>query len=330
MQQFQIITGPPNGQRNYVFVDEHNRHKRLKVMRACEGCRRRKIKCDSATTNTWPCSACTRLKLHCVPPTTGNEGDPYGVTLYPENEDVPSQDHMCFTEAGELDKHLPNAQSSTATNVHINIHNTYRPSTHNLVTAPAQPVGQFPRVENHASIAAYGYNSDPTRTRQYNGDVPAQRFAHNEYPSLHRSETDSSTTTETAEDLSEQLGDLKIGENGIALYARQQGKNEPEPEAPLHDSEDSLPPLRTIAGSQIRIPPALMPSDEEALGYFQIYFRDIHPYLPVLNRRSFYQQWHTDRSAISPLLLEAVFACACRLADQPAGGSQWVSLANRE
>jgi hypothetical protein len=38
-------------------------------MRACEGCRRRKIKCDAATTNTWPCAACIRLKLHCVPPT---------------------------------------------------------------------------------------------------------------------------------------------------------------------------------------------------------------------------------------------------------------------
>jgi len=38
------------------------------VMRACEGCRRRKIKCDAATTNTWPCAACVRLKLHCVRP----------------------------------------------------------------------------------------------------------------------------------------------------------------------------------------------------------------------------------------------------------------------
>jgi len=37
-------------------------------MRACEGCRRRKIKCDAATTNTWPCSACIKLKLHCVRP----------------------------------------------------------------------------------------------------------------------------------------------------------------------------------------------------------------------------------------------------------------------
>lgn len=42
-------------------------------MRACEGCRRRKIKCDSATTNQWPCAACVRLKLHCVPPTVNYE-----------------------------------------------------------------------------------------------------------------------------------------------------------------------------------------------------------------------------------------------------------------
>ena len=42
-------------------------------MRACEGCRKRKIKCDAATTNTWPCSACIRLKLHCVKP-NGYEG----------------------------------------------------------------------------------------------------------------------------------------------------------------------------------------------------------------------------------------------------------------
>lgn len=60
---------------DYVFVDEHNRHKRLKVMRACEGCRRRKIKCDAATTNSWPCAACTRLKLNCIPPTVSYEKD---------------------------------------------------------------------------------------------------------------------------------------------------------------------------------------------------------------------------------------------------------------
>ena len=38
-------------------------------MRACEGCRKRKIKCDAATTNQWPCASCVRLKQNCNPPT---------------------------------------------------------------------------------------------------------------------------------------------------------------------------------------------------------------------------------------------------------------------
>src|SRR5882672_4521759 len=89
-------TTEANTEADYVFVDEHNRHKRLKgvlsllklqitrssrnivnqciVMRACNGCRKRKIKCDAATTNTWPCSACLRLKLVCVPPAIGQDG----------------------------------------------------------------------------------------------------------------------------------------------------------------------------------------------------------------------------------------------------------------
>lgn len=45
-------------------------------MRACNGCRKRKIKCDSATTNIWPCSACTRLKLVCIPPSIDQDSEP--------------------------------------------------------------------------------------------------------------------------------------------------------------------------------------------------------------------------------------------------------------
>ena len=78
MQNFNFAPpaqAPRENQKTFVFVDEQNRHKRLKVMRACEGCRRRKIKCDAATTNTWPCSACVRLKLNCVPPTISYEKD---------------------------------------------------------------------------------------------------------------------------------------------------------------------------------------------------------------------------------------------------------------
>ena len=42
-------------------------------MRACEGCRRRKIKCDAVTTDQWPCTSCVRLRSTCSPPTVSND-----------------------------------------------------------------------------------------------------------------------------------------------------------------------------------------------------------------------------------------------------------------
>lgn len=71
-----------------------------------------------------------------------------------------------------------------------------------------------------------------------------------------------------------------------------------------------------------------MPSDEDAAQFFKIFFTDVHPYVPVVNRNRFYQQWQSDPSSISPLLLEAMLACAGRLSDDPAQGAQWLALAN--
>jgi len=134
----------------------------------------------------------------------------------------------------------------------------------------------------------------------------------------------------TAEELSEALGELKIDETGYAPYLKQQHRaSSPERVPVQEDAEAKLPPLSTGAGSTVRIPPELLPSQEDALHYFDVYFADIHPYVPVIHRSHFYHQWHTNRSAISPLLLEAVFACAGRMSDDPAQGAQWLALASR-
>jgi hypothetical protein len=63
-------------------------------MRACEGCRRRKIKCDAATTNSWPCSACVRLKLTCLPPQLQYAGEFAAQTqvILDSGEGVPEYD----------------------------------------------------------------------------------------------------------------------------------------------------------------------------------------------------------------------------------------------
>lgn len=100
---------------------------------------------------------------------------------------------------------------------------------------------------------------------------------------------------------------------------------------PLEDDDDfeSLPPIVVGRGSKVRIPPELMPDEETAMQYFELYFTHMHPFVPVLYKPHFYQQWRTARETIPPLILEAMFAIGGRLADEPAMGNQWLALASR-
>lgn len=109
-----------------------------------------------------------------------------------------------------------------------------------------------------------------------------------------------------------------------------QSTREEEPATEDTDEYKSLlPPLTAGPGSKIRIPPELMPDDDTVLHYLDLYFVNAHPYVPVLDKSHFYQQWHDNRESLSPLLLEAIFAIAGRLADEPAQGQQWLALATR-
>ena len=100
-------------------------------------------------------------------------------------------------------------------------------------------------------------------------------------------------------------------------------------EAPaLEEFEVKLPSTPIGSGSTVRIPPELMPSEEQCMKWFEIFFTQIHPYVPVISKSYFYQQWRTNRRSISPLLLEAIFACAGRMSEDPAQGAQWLALAS--
>ena len=318
MQSFQASGISPQGPKNYVFVDEHNRHKRLKVMRACEGCRRRKIKCDAATTNSWPCAACKRLKLTCVPPVGGLDGELGGDAdgndeSFIQSSGTPVQqyppEHFQYLHSygsqSELDHSFSQYDMQNPRNLYSQQDFHYAPPRHEqgqLVTPQQVPYPQ-PRYQSFDSV---------------NGNLEPQPVG-----------SPQSTESITAEDLAENLGDLRIPDTGIAPYIRQQNGLQREASAPIVEDDEDLPAFSTVAGSQIRIPPPLMPSDEEASRAFQDFFRHVHPYVPVLCRSHFYRLWQRDRNAISPLLLEAVLACAGQVSDDPAGGSQWLALANR-
>ncbi len=118
----------------------------------------------------------------------------------------------------------------------------------------------------------------------------------------------------------------------IAPYLNNKSRTKTLVEEPvfeeLDDYKHALPPSLSGPDLKVRIPPELLPDDETCLHYFDMYFLDVHPYVPVLNKALFYHQWHTNRDSISPLILEAIFAIAGRLADEPSQGQQWLALAS--
>lgn len=120
-------------------------------------------------------------------------------------------------------------------------------------------------------------------------------------------------------------------QNHLAPYLNSKMSRGQEEEPALEDADDYksvLPPLVSGPGLKIRIPPELMPDDDTVLHYFDLYFSNVHPYVPVLDKTLFYQQWHNNKENMSPLLIEAVFAIGGRLADEPAQGQQWLALAS--
>ncbi|KAI5467602.1 hypothetical protein BGZ63DRAFT_345322 [Mariannaea sp. PMI_226] len=310
-------------QKNYVFVDEHNRHKRLKVMRACEGCRRRKIKCDAATTNTWPCSACIRLKLHCVRP-NGYDGAPDSTTYEPA-EMSPSDQFQQISMQQQALQTGPKAPASAMYATQQAYPDSGSAAYHHVQYDTTQTQGNIPygAVQPPVSMMDHSYAQSvfPTPPMQQQ-QPPRQESSPEAY----------SPSEYQHQDLADLLGTLKVNEAGTAPYLRNKASFRRGEEPAVEESDDyksTLPVMTSTPGLKIRIPPELMPDDDHAMRYFDLYFTHVHSYVPVLNKALFYQQWNSDRESISPLILEALFAIGGRLAEDPTEGQQWLALASR-
>ncbi len=299
----------------------------IPVMRACEGCRRRKIKCDAATTNTWPCAACIRLKLHCVRPNGFDSADSqvydpqqsqFEAPHVPDNfrEQLALQDQQLLGHAPKPGPiYPPHTSYQNTPGLYHAQYVDSQPVPHNLQYAPVhhQSAGVVDQQQYAAQTAAF---PTPPLHHAPNPGSPAETF-HSEY---------------AQQDLADLLGSLKVDEAGTAPYLNSKMQSTRDEEPAVEDGDEYktlLPPLTAGPGSKIRIPPELMPDDDTVLHYLDLYFVNAHPYVPVLDKSYFYHQWHNNRESISPLLLEAMFAIAGRLADEPAQGQQWLALATR-
>lgn len=74
----------------------------------------------------------------------------------------------------------------------------------------------------------------------------------------------------------------------------------------------------------------MWPPEQQAKQYFDYFFDNVHPYVPVVNRMSFYQLWQVDRYAIPPLVLEGIFACSAHMLGHAEERNRWLALAIRQ
>ena len=187
-------------------------------MRACEGCRRRKIKCDAATTNAWPCAACVRLKLHCVPPTVN-----YNRT------------HVTGGHISGLERVLDFDNSSGGSGDEDYTQSSGVPDMYQMVTGAELMGTSQPAYTNSFgaySHPAYSDKPDSQQTMAYDNipsmqlpdpSVTLHRQTSYQVPSVHPIPLGDNVEWSReiqSTNLTEALGELKIDETGIGMSNR--------------------------------------------------------------------------------------------------------------
>lgn len=192
------------------------------VMRACEGCRRRKIKCDAATTNTWPCPACVRLKLHCVPPTVNYDA---GGSQGFENERVEyesgSGDEEYHNQVN-MHAHLGGVQRDAPQG--YGQQNQYPEHVNAYTSVPygQNPAGQplqFDNMQPQAGVmSSYPPQAVfPVTPLQQQQQQQQQPISHQQHPSS-QSPDSYQHDQYGPQDLADYLGVLKMDESGTGMY----------------------------------------------------------------------------------------------------------------
>lgn len=182
-------------------------------MRACEGCRKRKIKCDGATTSNWPCGSCTRLKQKCNPPVVNLDRSVAGGNHIPGLERVLNFDEE--SGSGEDDDYLYGDGG---------LYDDFGPpDTMQLpqrqFNAGIGPFSTPPYTESNTSHQDFSFNSvPPVHLNLQNASFHDQTTFPPLSASLAPSEASNWSNdqySQHTQDISDALGELKINDNGV-------------------------------------------------------------------------------------------------------------------
>ncbi|KAI8371014.1 fungal-specific transcription factor domain-containing protein [Blakeslea trispora] len=265
-------------------MTEHSEHKRQRVSKACEQCRRKKVKCDGALPF---CNNCSMQGFTChYKESTKKRGPPKGYI-----EAIEGRLHRLEALLGSIvQEDDPRSQAI--------IDELNAP----LETAYGELVR--PRPMRRETLSSLDSDLNPLSIME-----PAI---------LQKNQSDKE---DEDQDESNNIGNLSIDENGqLRYYGRSSGfymlkinKNfqnrsfQFNSKEPAHsDSHTALP---------VSIDPFEMPPTDLRDHLLSLYFDTFYPLLPILHKQSFVEAIHdpTLPSSPPPILLNAIFAVASRI-----------------
>ncbi|KAL0091889.1 Zn(2)-C6 fungal-specific transcription factor [Phycomyces blakesleeanus] len=281
-------------------MSEEASNKRQRVSKACEQCRRKKVKCDG----TIPvCGNCVSLSLGCTyKESTKKRGPPKGYI-----EAIEGRLHRLEALLGSIiQEDDPRSQAILAE-----------------LNAPLETAyGELVRPRPMRRTMTLGYEE---------GQVEPYPDHHTHSNNHRHQSTDppsSSSSTATpsnfggAETANDNLGNLSIDESGqLRYYGKSSGyymlrSSKNFQNGAFHFNSRGYRARaenRKPSGYPMAVDPFEMPPDDLSQHLLDLYFAHFYPLVPLLHKKSFLEAFKSKDRKPAPLLLNSIYAVASRI-----------------
>ncbi|KAI9255585.1 fungal-specific transcription factor domain-containing protein [Phascolomyces articulosus] len=292
------------------MAEENHPSKRQRVSKACDQCRRKKVKCDGTLPQ---CSNCRTVGLECkYNETNKKRGPPKGYIEAIEGR-LQRLEALLGSVVQEDD---PRSQAIMA-ELNAPLHTPY-----GELVRP-RLLGRGFNESEHSPVSAV---STPSSTTSGPGTTSRQnqqqQLQHQGRGSGVSNNTNKNITLETNDTLGSQYTD---GNSPVRYYGKSSGyymlrdsKNYRDgvfrfnSKGYCKDSDERLTSVKAI----LSLDPYELPPKDLSKHLIDLYFEHYYPFLPILHKNSFLASLESQDSSIqppSPLLLNSIYALASRI-----------------
>ncbi|KAI9274313.1 fungal-specific transcription factor domain-containing protein [Phascolomyces articulosus] len=265
--------------------------KRQRVSKACEQCRRKKVKCDGAAPL---CGNCVVLDIQCTyKESTRKRGPPKGYI-----EAIEGRLHRLEALLGSIVQEGDPRFQAVMNELNAPLETAYgelvrpRPMQRSLIAGFEEGGGQ-----NTSSISS-----------EYSEEI--QRSA--------PTEAGTSNNMTTIDSVNDNMCNLSIDESGqLRYYGRSSGFYMLQGSKNFQNGSFQFSSDDAIHSIQQRVDPFEMPPKDLQEHLLDLYFEYFYPFIPLLHKKSFMEKLNSNEHQPSRLLLNAIYAVASRVSPDP-------------